>query len=120
MVRPVSQKSTQRASLENAASVMAIILVFCLLAALFAIFTYNPELRSGITDALRPSDNFLMQLEYDPFLSVLGIFSLFVAVFAGTMLLFFTVWFIAKKCIHLFLARFLVSDNGNAEADKDH
>jgi hypothetical protein len=119
VVRPVSQKSRQRASLENAASVMAIILVFCLLAALFALFTYNLELRSGIANALRPSERTLMYLQDDPFLSVLGIFSLFVVAFVGTILILFTVWFMAKKCIHLFLARFLISDNCKAEVDED-
>jgi hypothetical protein len=119
VVPSVSQKSRRRASLENAASVTAVVLVFCLLAALFVLFTYNPELRSGITEALRPSDSFLMNMEDDPFLSVLGIFSLSVAVFVGVILILFAVWFIAKKCVHFFLIRFIISDNGKAEVDED-
>ena len=88
MIRPVSQKSRRRATLENAASIVAVIFVFCLLAALFALFTYNHELRSGVIGALRPSDDLLMNMEDDPFLSVLGIFSLFVTAFVGAIRIF--------------------------------
>jgi hypothetical protein len=60
-----------------------------------------------------------MYLQDDPFLSVLGVFSIFVVGFAGVMIVLFAVWFAAQKCIHLILARLLTSGNRNTGADED-
>jgi hypothetical protein len=114
-----SHKFRERTFLESAESVLAAILVLCLLAAIFAFLHYNPEVRSAIAEAIRPSDSFIEAVESDPF-AVLGVASLPIVVFVAIMLFLSTTWFISKKFIHSLIEQFFISDNCSAELDKGH
>ncbi|MER8503069.1 MULTISPECIES: hypothetical protein [unclassified Mesorhizobium] len=112
-----SHKFKERTSFESAESVLAAILVLCLFAAILAFFHYNPELRSAIAGAFRPSDNFIATVESDPF-AVLGVVSLSLVAFVATLFFLITTWSIATRSIHLLSARFLASANRSVESDK--
>jgi ribose/xylose/arabinose/galactoside ABC-type transport system permease subunit len=118
MVQSV-QKIRKRASLENAESILAAIIVFCLLAIILTFFLFNPGIRSAIAEAMQPSDDFIATVESDPF-SVLGVVCLPIVVFVLFIFVLFTGWLIARKFVRFLFERTLVPDSGSAMTDREN
>lgn len=104
MFRPTLCKLREYADHEYAASIIAGVITFLLLALLVAVFTVSSEFRSVILSALLPSEQTIMYIRNDPFLSVLGAFSLFIVIFVGLLTVALTVLALLRRGIDHLLA----------------